>query len=645
MGRDEEIQFEKLLAAVAREALLQQRPDGPDAIPRALGLIFVIKLAPVDPRGNGSHAFWANNVQAAYLQIEQSLFGIFNGLFQIDRGPGPLAYGKMRLSSLAAPSLFDLHPGLSRFLTLRIAGVTFDTLNRLQKQDGPGRNPTIYDFAYDLQARFNATLARNQAQIYVDKVAPDPPYHFTCHPEPNGDSPYGAWWPHDAKHMGIVDAWHVDHPSCVKKYGEGVLVGHLDTGWSNHPALKGIGERLRLDLQYNAVDDTKNASDPLNTSLFNGEPAHGTTTATIIASASPDDPERPIDLPRGVLGVATRSQIVPILVCNGTAFVCNSHVARGLSHAIDVGCHVVSMSVGGLFVPGFEELAQIARSRNMLLVAAAGNCVWLVVYPARFDQCLAVGGSTDDNGYWQYAPHDFCVDVAAPGFDVRTTLIKPKPPPPFFDYDWGSGTSYSTAYVAGIAALWRAFFYGSCSVPTATPLQTTFAKSVKTHVNVPSGWSTWFQGTGIASAYKLLHDGPNVELRPDDRSLEASAAQAPDLAPGASEDGLPVLRAPEIDDGQSLLRALGEILYQSTGKSPDMLANARKWFAAKSDAETMRLLDRYGGEMVNLILGAAGKDKENLQSHASKTSRARLAWAFELFRTEGSKALRGALDP
>jgi hypothetical protein len=638
MAQTVQIDFGTLASLIAEEA---RNPYEPEDVERRVGLSFVLELKekPADSRG-----FWAQSGLSAHSMVQTVLLNtIFAGRFTFFAGPGTLPPGQLQLQTLAVSELVRQRPDLGRFLTMRIAGVKFETLNALLASHYPRLNLNAYDFAYDLAVRLNTELDGRGGPVSVSRASPDIPFHFSCHQEPP-DRP--GLWPHDQQHMDIYTAWRQPAPAGGKKYGEGIRVGHLDTGWSVHQAYAKIGTRLLYGEQYNAETSDNNAKDPLETSPFNKEPGHGTTTATIIVSGTNGDPPDAFDDSSGVLGVATRAEIVPILVCTSTAFVYNSFVARGLSQAIVANCHVVSISIGGLLVHGFKDIAAEANARNMLIVAAAGNCVWPVVYPARFSECLAVGGSTIDDKYWVHAPDDFCVDLAAPCDGVRTTHIDNTMSGPVYPYNNGSGTSYSTAYMAGVAALWRGFFFGSSAISSSTPLQSRFAKSAKTHVDVPSSWDSWFHGTGISNARKLLTNAPaTVDLRPTDRLLALAQAEAPELNPAGASGGIPSMPAPAIDDAKLRLEELTELLYQSVTSQTKaaMLTTAQGWFAGPSPAVTLTDLDLFGCEMVNLFLAAGIKDDQGKPDSRYKTTHTRLAWAFEIYKSSGSNALRGAL--
>ena len=68
------------------------------------------------------------------------------------------------------------------------------------------------------------------------------------------------------------------------------------------------------------------------------------------------------------------------------------------------------------------------------------------VYPAAYDNCVAVTAIRENGDLVPLANYSDWVDVAAPGFNIYSTL-------PDNSYGYRHGTSFATAYVSGLAAL------------------------------------------------------------------------------------------------------------------------------------------------------------------------------------------------
>ena len=84
------------------------------------------------------------------------------------------------------------------------------------------------------------------------------------------------------------------------------------------------------------------------------------------------------------------------------------------------------------------------HSKGVLFVAAAGNePTTLPNYPAAYSEVVAVTAGDRNGRITEYANRGDFVDIVAPGSSIVN----------FGDKSFlGSGTSYSSAYIAGVAA-------------------------------------------------------------------------------------------------------------------------------------------------------------------------------------------------
>jgi thermitase len=208
--------------------------------------------------------------------------------------------------------------------------------------------------------------------------------------------------------------------------GEGVLVAILDTGVDRgHKELEG-----KVVLEANFTDS------PTVGDLY----GHGTHIAGIIAASSNNGV--------GIVGVAPECQLINIKVADDRGRCSASRVARGIIWAVDNGASVINVSIeleGPS--PELEEAINYAWEQGALVVAAAGNDgVQSPVYPAAYENCIAVAAVREGNTLAPLSNYGDWVSVAAPGFDIYSTL-------PDDDYGYKSGTSFATAYISGLAAL------------------------------------------------------------------------------------------------------------------------------------------------------------------------------------------------
>jgi subtilisin family serine protease len=114
---------------------------------------------------------------------------------------------------------------------------------------------------------------------------------------------------------------------------------------------------------------------------------------------------------------------------------------------------VISISMGGLPSFALYKAVKAAEANGVLLVAAAGNHVRLVVWPARFDRAIAVAATNVECATWPGSSSGGAVDISAPGESVWKADVAADGAE---GISMGQGTTYATATTAGVAALWVA---------------------------------------------------------------------------------------------------------------------------------------------------------------------------------------------
>jgi len=209
------------------------------------------------------------------------------------------------------------------------------------------------------------------------------------------------------------EAWALAPPAGGRVRGEGILIGHPDTGYTDHFAL-GLGA-LNLGVDRDVIDNDDNALDPLvppdQSPWPLPSPGHGTATGSVIAGRGSEQV--------GVVGVAPRATLAPIRAIESVVQLCDSDVARAVDHARQVNCHVVSMSLGGRGFFGLREAIQRAVDSGMIVMAAAGNVAPMVVAPASYDNCIAVAAVGVGDLRWPNSANGPAVDMSAPGWAVH----------------------------------------------------------------------------------------------------------------------------------------------------------------------------------------------------------------------------------
>src|SRR5205807_7095374 len=81
------------------------------------------------------------------------------------------------------------------------------------------------------------------------------------------------------KKIKATEAWTLAPKPGGKARGEGIRVFQPDTGVANHVELE--SGMVNTALAYDFVDNKKGAVDPLD---YDGNPGHGTGTASVVAS-------------------------------------------------------------------------------------------------------------------------------------------------------------------------------------------------------------------------------------------------------------------------------------------------------------------------------------------------------------------------
>lgn len=285
--------------------------------------------------------------------------------------------------------------------------------------------------------------------------------------------------------------------------GAGQRIGQPDSGVAEHFELK---QGLDLSRGYNFVDGKQDPTDPLTRKM--GSPGHGTGTSSVVISRGSGK----------VNGTAPGATLVPIRAINSVVVGGWVPVARALQHARLQGCRVVTMSLGSGFGPRVmrREVAR-AVSADMIVLAAAGNCVRFVTYPAFDRNVIAVAGVDHRGHRWRGSCRGPEVDVSAPAENVHVARRMPGQVPTPDDLrdinNSGQGTSFAVALTAGVAALWLQRFGWNTLRQEAhsrgLPLQELFRAAIKQTAQVPPGWDDSRMGAGIVDAQELLALDPS----------------------------------------------------------------------------------------------------------------------------------------
>ena len=123
-------------------------------------------------------------------------------------------------------------------------------------------------------------------------------------------------------------------------------------------------------------------------------------------------------------------------------------ILRGLDYAAEHGAQIINMSFAGPKDPLIERGIAATAARGILMVAAAGNAGAKSppLYPAANPNVIAVSGTDAQEKLFAASNRGNHIAIAAPGADIFL-------PAPDEKYQITSGTSFSAAYVSGVAAL------------------------------------------------------------------------------------------------------------------------------------------------------------------------------------------------
>lgn len=257
------------------------------------------------------------------------------------------------------------------------------------------------------------------------------------------------------------DAWAFSEQQGRPSRGEGIRVFQPDTGvvtWHTE-----LPEGL-----YNnpgAFNLVEPGSQPIDRMSGGSNPGHGTGTSSVVVS------------PEGgkMRGSAPKATLVPIRCLESVVVFDQSRVAQAIDHARRSGAHVISMSLGGLFSDALHTALRKAVEANIIVVSAAGNCASTVVWPARYDEAIAVAGINEKFKPWRGSCNGSSVAISGPAeFVLRASASDRNAPS---QVSGGQGTSFATAHLAGVAALWLAHHGRDAlikSLPQGIPLQQLF---------------------------------------------------------------------------------------------------------------------------------------------------------------------------
>lgn len=304
-----------------------------------------------------------------------------------------------------------------------------------------------------------------------------------------------------------------------RKQGKGIRIAHLDTGIRPHNFMANQGNS-QIDYRegHNLYDPGSTPAstlpfDPL-TAGFGNQPGHGTQTLSVIlCKAGTFTPKGGTQaFTPAVRGVAPEAIGVPFRISPTVINFNTDRITKGMRAALDAKCDVITMSMGGPEprTKALRRVIQRAVDEGVIVCTAAGNKIGsnnvtpIVVWPAAYDEVIAVAGCNCEDKTWSGSSRGPEVNITGPAESVwrldggNSSGV-----------DRGAGTSYATPAVAGIAACWLAHHGGRAALAAhyghAKYVPLAFAHILKTvgHRR-PPGWDTRLMGPGILDAGRVL---------------------------------------------------------------------------------------------------------------------------------------------
>ncbi len=381
-------------------------------------------------------------------------------------------------------------------------GTGHSALSRLQAKYGlgdsrPVANRLRHEPCYVAQTSRDvmalcAELNRDSAVEYAQ-----PNYSYRPCREPN-DPEYADQYAHQLIQMS--KAWDITTGSrdiVVAVIGTGIDVNHPDLKaniWVNKGEIAGNGKDddgngYVDDIHgWNFGDNNNNVSPGTSYADILMESGHETNVAGVIAAVGNNGV--------GVCGVNWQCSLMALRLSMDYT---SEEIAAALDYAAANSARVANMSFGGdVFGPQGDQLVTRAIDRayakGVLLVASAGNSYSShPTYPAAYYNVLSVASTDGEDMKTDHSSFGPWVDIAAPGTDIVTTDLGGT-------YISTAGTSFSSPYVAGVAALLLAYR------PHLTNVQ---VRAILENTTDPVDYgdadpNICYAGTGRVNAYQAL---------------------------------------------------------------------------------------------------------------------------------------------
>ncbi len=270
-----------------------------------------------------------------------------------------------------------------------------------------------------------------------------------------------------------------------------VIIADVDGGtdWQHEDLLANVHVKQGEDLNQNGVFDpgdlngidddgngyvddivgwnfTTNTYNPAGVSTAPGSYAHGTATASHFGAVTNNG--------KGMAGSSWNCALMPVCAAATSGDNLISFGYEGIVYAYQNGASVINCSWGraGGYSQFEQDVITAATAAGALVVAAAGNESsnndLAAHYPSNYTGVLGVGATyATDDVVAPFSNYGKRVQVFASGVNIFSAIAGG-------GYgNGGSGTSYSSPYVAGLAGILRGAFPAWTPVQIAAQIRTT----------------------------------------------------------------------------------------------------------------------------------------------------------------------------
>lgn len=273
-------------------------------------------------------------------------------------------------------------------------------------------------------------------------------------------STYLPYWPPATELAEPLPGWHLDeaHTQLAAardfvwekmrngEITENVRIAHLDTGWyPTHPGFV-FNPNIRRDLTRSFVDKEKGINQAAIDLQYkkSEQQGHGSGTLGVLACWALD-PQLTGGQNLGYLGATPFAEVVPIRIADSVLIFDVNNFSDGLEYAMEIGCDVVSMSMGGKPGRRMARVINRAYEKGITIVTAAGNNMAkgaasvgpkIVVWPAHYQRVLAACGACHNQ-----VPYDFDAQTRY-GNGARTSNYR------YMQGNWGPAAAMTKALAA-----------------------------------------------------------------------------------------------------------------------------------------------------------------------------------------------------